>query len=457
MLLQKIARNHPEDTVSDIIWYICKQDQNFTRKLISPFISSSHLNEFTIIDIVRNYIISDGYIPDLTFLLSHKETNKIIYIIIETKITATQNIHQRKNRTKKQYSIYKKYLNDKNKGIGKKYKITDKCVLLCPSYYDIEGEEDNVVELRFPSLLETLKDSTTPIKKELIKYIEEEFEGTYTDLNENLEILNHKIEFKNAQKHILALRHTMVNEEEISKSGLWQSTSECYCYFSIGLRTSYTPKKENKSWKHRSWLSYEFYLEEDIYSPLKLSFLKKLVKKDIIHVAKYQNKNKFYCDLLTESKINPNFIEIFDWLQCSQELKENIIQFTEYYKQPRKQSYLVKFNKFLSSLLNYFDRFTDEIAATYSYTAFEHSLNNSKIVLRLTIKTRSSGKHHISIIAEPTCFEVNDLLRLEVFEDSEQVSKEGLIVAKKNGFQVKYNLDSLKEKIDSTFRELYES
>ena len=96
MLLQKIARNHPEDTVSDIIWYICKNDPSFAKNLISPFISS--LNEFTIIDIVRNYIISDGYMPDLTFLLSHKETNKIIYIIIETKITATQNIHQKKNR-----------------------------------------------------------------------------------------------------------------------------------------------------------------------------------------------------------------------------------------------------------------------------------------------------------------------------------------------------------------------
>ncbi len=39
--------------------------------------------------------------PDLTFLLGHKKTNKIIYILIETKITATQNIHERKNRTKK--------------------------------------------------------------------------------------------------------------------------------------------------------------------------------------------------------------------------------------------------------------------------------------------------------------------------------------------------------------------
>lgn len=457
MLLQKIARNHPEDTVSDIIWYICKKDPSFAENLISPFIS--YLNEFTIIDIVRNYIISDGYIPDLTFLLSHKETNKIIYIIIETKITASQNIHERKSRTKKQYSIYKKYLNEKNKkaNLGKKYTITDKCILLCPSYYNLEGEEDNVIELRFPSLLNLLKNSTTPIKKELIKYIEEEFEGTYTELNENLEILNHKIEFKNAQKHILALRHTMLNEEEISKSGLWQSTSECYCYFSVGLRTSYTPRKEKKSWKHRSWLSYEFYIEDDIYSPLKLSFLKKLVKKDIIHVAKYQNKNKFYCDLLTESKINPNFIEIFDWLQCSEELKEIIIQFTEYYKQSNKQSYLVKFNKFLSSILSYLDRFTNKISSSYPHTVFEHSLNNSEILLCLTIKTRSNGKHHISIIAEPTSFDVSKLLRMEVFEDSEQVSTSELISARKNGFQVKYDLNALKEKIDSTFREFYES
>ena len=457
MLLQKIARNHPEDTVSDIIWYICKQDQDFARKLISPFISCSYINEFTIIDVVRNYIISDGYIPDLTFLLGHKKSNKIIYIIIETKITATQNIYHRKNRIKKQYSIYRKYLNDKNKGIAKKYKIADKCVLLCPSYYDIEGEEDNVIALRFPSLLTILRESTTPIKNELIKYIEEEFEGTYSDLNNNLEILNHKIEFKNAQKHILSLRHSMLNEEEASKSGLWQATSECYCYFSVGLRTYYTPLKEKKSWKHRSWLSYEFYLEEDIYSPLKLSFPKKLVKKNIIHVAKYQNKNRFYCDLLTESKMNPDFIKIFDWIQCSQELKDNVSQFTEYYKQPSKQSYLVEFNKFLSALINYFDRFTDEIAATYSYTAFEHSLNNSEIILCLTIKKRSNGKHHISIIAEPTCFKVDNLLRMEAFKNSELVYKEGLIVARCKGFKVKYNFCDLKEKIDATFRKLYES
>ncbi len=56
---------------------------------------------------------------------------------------------------KKQYSIYKEYLNRKNKkaDLAQKYKITDKCILLCPSYYDLQEEEDNVIELRFPALL----------------------------------------------------------------------------------------------------------------------------------------------------------------------------------------------------------------------------------------------------------------------------------------------------------------
>ena len=159
MLLQKIARNHAEDTLSDVIWCICKQDAGFAEQLISKFILFS--DDFSVIDIVRNYIITDGYIPDLTFLLRHNKTNKIIYLIIETKITASQNIYSNKHRTKKQYAVYTNYLNKKNTiaGLAKKYKIPTKCILLSPSYYEKHTDEDNVIDFRFPALLEILKNS----------------------------------------------------------------------------------------------------------------------------------------------------------------------------------------------------------------------------------------------------------------------------------------------------------
>jgi hypothetical protein len=182
-----------------------------------------------------------------------------------------------------------------------------------------------------------------------------------------------------------------------------------------------------------------------------------LIKNNIIHLAKYNNKNQFYCDLLTESKINDNFIKLFNSIHCSDELKENIKNFTEYYKQPRKQSYLVEFNKFFSAILNFFDRFVDEICNEYEYTYFDHSLNGDKILLCAKIKNRANGKHYITIIAEPTSFTVNKILRMEFFKNSKLVGTTELIVENKTGFSVKYDFSKLKEEIKRNFNKLYQS
>jgi hypothetical protein len=459
MLLQNIVRNHPEDTVSDILWYICKKDYIFSRELLSRFIYQ--LDDFSIIDVIRNYIIYDGVTPDLTILLQHKKTNELIYIIIETDITVKDNNNNTiYKKTSNQYGTYTNYLNNKNKStqLHKEYNLPDKCILLCPSYFDNKYEDGNVKQFKFSELLALLVDSdnsdTEEIRNELIKYIEK-FEGTYSHLNKNLGILEYKTELKSAQKHLLALRDTMLKEKEISKSGLWQTNSECYCYFGIGLKSNYTPKNEGKSLKYRSWLSYDFFSEEDIFSPLKLNFPNKLIRKNLIHVAKHQNKYKFYCDLLIESKLNNKFIDIFNLTNCSEKLKTNILNFTNYYNQENKHAYLIKFNEFLRSIVNFIDIFDDEISNEYNYTYFEHSLSKKEILLCLKIKTRVNGKHHISIIAEPTSFDINQILRMEIFKDAELIDTIELISETNKGYEVKYDLNALKQKIHATFNKLY--
>ncbi|MCF8055027.1 MAG: hypothetical protein K9K37_00115 [Desulfocapsa sp.] len=455
MLLHKMARNHLEDTVSDILWYICKKDSLFAKKLLSQFTDPT--SDFTVIDITRNYMIYDGFMPDLTFLLHHNKTNKINYIVMETRITTKQNIHIRKKRTTKQYGIFTNYLNRQNKltNIQQAYNIPDKCILLCPSYYDNQ-EEGHVKEFRFPKLLTLLKNSkesaTEEIRNELIKYIEEEFETTHTHLNNNLDILANKKELKCAQDHIISLREAMLTEQDVSKSGLWQKDCEWYCYFGIGLKVNYKSKNEENP-----WLSYDFSSEEDIFSPLKLSFPNNIIKKGVVHFPKYLNKDKFYCDLLIESKINTKFEDIFNLLACDDILKTNIINFTKHYNQPDKQRYLIKYNEFLNAILNYMDRFDDEVSKEYRYTHFEHSLDKKEILLRLNIEARVNGKYHISVVAEPTSSDINKILRMELFKHNELIDTRGLISETETGYEVPYELNSLKEKIRNTFKKLYKS
>lgn len=417
MLLRKLARNHAEDTLSDVVWCLCKQDSDFAKKLISEFILFS--DDFSVVDIVRNYVITNGCMPDLTFLLRHKKTNQIVYLIIETKITASQNIYSTKSRTKRQYAVYTNYLKKKNKKIklDEKYNFPEKCILLSPSYYEKHSVEDNVIDFRFPALLKLLKKSanleTKGVCKELIKYLEEEFEGTRSKLKENLGILNHKIELRSAQKHILSLRDAMLEENQASKSGLWQNNSFGY-HFSSGLKNKYSSKTNGRSWSSRSWLSYNFYYEDDIKSPLKLIFPNKLIKKNLIKTPQYHNKHQFTCDVLTESKINNKFINIFKSIHCSDKLIESISAFTNYYKDEKKQTYLVKYNELLNSIINFIEMLIPKIE--YYHIEFRHNLKKPELLLRLKIVDDKRTKFHLKLVAEPTCFNINDILRIEVFE-----------------------------------------
>ena len=457
MLLQKIARSHPEDSVSDIIWYICKKDTLFAKKFIAQFLPPE--SDFTVLDIARNHMVHDGFMPDLTFLLHHRKSNTINYIVMETRIAAKQNIHERKKRTTKQYGTFTNYLNRQGgeTSIPQAYSPPEKCILLCPSYYDNQ-EEEHVRVFRFPRLLALLKSSTNSetadIREELIKYIEEEFEATHIHLNKNLKILENRVEMQNAQKHTLALREAMLNEEGVSKSGLWLPDCEWYCYFGIGLRVKYKSKNEENP-----WLSYDFSSEEDIFSPLKLSFPNNFLKKGLIHFPKHLSEEKFYCDVLIESKINQQFEDIFNLLSCGDGLKTAILDFTNYYNysQPNKQPYLVKYNEFLNAILNYMDRFDDEVSKEYRYTHFEHSLNKKEILLRLNIEARVNGKYHISVVAEPTAFDTDKILRMELFKNNELIDTRGLIVQTDTGYEMPYELNSLKIKIRNTFKKLYKS
>lgn len=451
MLLSKIARNHAEDTISDVIWCICKQDIEFAEELISNYIN--FISDFTIIDIVRNLIITDGYMPDLTFLLRHKKTKGIVYIIIETKITASQNIYNVKYKPKKQFEVYTRYLIKQNSKVklAKKYNIPQKCILLSPSYYEKHSSNDNIIHFRFPQLVKLLYGSnnkeTDGIRNELITFIKEDYEGTYSRLQENLEILGHKNELKYAQNQILLIREAML-DEYVSKTGLWQNNSFAY-YFGVGLKNKYQTNKNDLS-----WLSYDIYSEDEVSSPIRLNFPKRFIKKKILNAPQYLNKYKFQCDILNECIIDENFINIFKHIHCSSNLKDKIFQFALYYSNEKKKSYLKKYNKFFHALISFVEKFDNEISEEY-HTFFRHSLNGNDLLLRLKIKKNIDGKFNINIIAEPTCFDAVNILRIEVFNRKKLLSTQPLLALTATGYKLKFNVKSLAILISETFENLY--
>jgi hypothetical protein len=449
MLIKKIARNHPEDTLSDIIWCLCKQDNNFAKTILSKFVS--FIEDFDIIDIVRNYVLKDGYMPDLTFLLRHKKKNKIIYIIIETKIEASQNIYSNKKRTKKQYDLYTKYQNNKNltAGLAQKYKIPSKCILLCPSWYEKYDENDPVIDFRFPILLKMLKNSenkeTSGIRNELIKYIKEEFEGINTDIGNSLEILKHKNELGKIQNQIRTIRDVMLNQKEIIKSGLWKKNSYGY-YFEIGMKNKYSTSKKNAN--IRSWLTYSFYYDDDISSPLKLYFPKKMISKGIIQVPQYQNKNQFSCDILTECQINKEFFKIFDHIHCDKNIPQTIMDFVEYYTIQSKHQYLVQYNQMLNAILVFNDKFYYKMEYDYHVT-YHHNFSSSALQFNFKLKKFKNSIRYLDLIIEPTNKNILDILRIEIFEKNEKLETISLFENFENGYTVKYDLDELKKIVDS--------
>jgi hypothetical protein len=333
-----------------------------------------------------------------------------------------------------------------------KYNIPGKCILLCPTDYNKEYEEESVILFTFKELLVLLKNSKNPdtegIRKELIKFIEEEYEGTFTNLNKHLAILNHSKELRTIQSHILLLRKAML-EEYKSKSGLWKKDSFAY-YFGVGLKNKRLSDKNNLS-----WLSYDFYYEDEVKSPLKIEFPKKFINKKIFGAPSYRNKNKYQTDLINEFTIDKSCISFFDHTKCGNNLPKAVNDFAEYYCQESKKQYLKKYNKLLHSGIKFIEKIDIEVSDKYQ-TIFYHNLKEERIIIRLKIKKRIDGIYSINLVFEPTSDIIENILRIETCEKDTPISKPLTIILNKNEvFRLKYNLTPLVNLMSQKIENLY--
>ena len=241
----------------------------------------------------------------------------------------------------------------------------------------------------------------------------------------------------------------MITEQNKKRSGLWQKNSFSY-YFSIGLQNKYQKKK-----KDYTWLSYDFYYEDHFTSPLRLYFPNRFLDRGIISFPKYNNKNEFYCDILTEIINNKKWLTIFQYIHCSNSLTDAIANFANYYTNGQKLHYLKQFNILLNSLIIFIGRFDNQIQYDY-YTEYIHSCSKDDIILKLKIIQDKRRNQYISLVAEPTCSDIPKILKFELFEKQNKLASTiPLFEKNKSGFRLKYNFDRLQILLSESFEKLY--
>ena len=163
-IIEKLARNHPEDSVSDVLCMIFNEDKSLAKK----FLQDRHkIKGFEILSVIRNYSLQTGKKPDITFIVRKKRGKSINFFHVETKITATEN-------RRGKYQQYKHYTNHMNKHNSHGWK-GKKCILLCPSY-ECGHDEEYADRYNFSALIKFIDGCNTHISKMLIHYIENNIE-----------------------------------------------------------------------------------------------------------------------------------------------------------------------------------------------------------------------------------------------------------------------------------------
>ena len=183
-------------------------------------------------------------------------------------------------------------------------------------------------------------------------------------------------------------------------------------------------------------------------SPLRIEFPKNRINKFGFEASSYLNNKKFKTDLLNEYTINEDSISFLKFTKCGSNLEETISDFLRYYSKNSKKQYLQNFNQFMHSGIKFIEKIDIELANKYP-TFFNHNLKECNILLKLEIKKRENGKFNVSLIFEPTKLDIEAILRLEIYENNDLISKPLPLITKKNEiFSLKYNFSELVKLIE---------
>ena len=400
-ILKKLARNHPEDTVSDVLQVIFKEHVDVTAGFLKNFIPD--INKYTIIDVARNFIVNGRYRPDLTIILRRGVRGQLNFFHIETKITARENKYGQGIRSQcNQYSRHMEKANIKS--------LRNNCVLLCPSYYFLD--EDYLSRFDFRKLLNLLQDGhSNGLAKELIKFIEEEYEGLSWKLQENCQILEHPIKFKYFQKMVKDIKDLMAqihaDNDKVSKSGLWTKTSFAH-YFQISVKIKGTWEKK----KVKGYLTYEFYNKYDCKTPLKFYFPAQILDKFNITLFHHSYRETYCCDLLDDI----SGIEALGALgfKDSDLYIKKLIELANTANSGGNRGYIEFGNRFLSSSLIFIEAFDAKVAEKYGYyTEFRHQCSKQNLKMRLRIKRQAKNNKHIDLVFDPLNPDIDQIFMWE--------------------------------------------
>ena len=416
MILRKLARNHPEDTISDVLWAIFKEkDNGFDIHFAKQFINN--INDYTIVDIVRHYPIPGRYKPDITFILRKGIRGKLNFLHIETKLGSRENKYGKGKRN--QFLKYTDHMKRSNI-----LSLQRNSILLCPFYnetYNLEHIE-RYDFTKLINLMENYFSRRNELSIMLIEYLKEEIEGTHWQLKNNYMVEQHPQKFKfyqNMLREIRSILNDIHNNNDTNKHGIWTKNSIQY-YFGIGMNKKWA-KKERKG-----YLEYLYYYNDECYSPLVLTFPSELMEKYPVKSPRYVSNNRYCCNLLDDPSLNMlNGFAIKDNQKIR--FKKRLESFIEKANDKSNRKYIDMGNKFLNASIAFVDNFSIKISELYE-TEYRNKLYGDKVkfITRIFIK-EDDKKIYLDLVIEPTNPDQNQLLRWESncqFKGFKKISKE---------------------------------
>ncbi len=398
-IIEKLARNHPEDSVSDVLCMIFNEDKSLAKK----FLQDRHkIKGFEILSVIRNYSLQTGKKPDITFIVRKKRGKSINFFHVETKITATEN-------RRGKYQQYKHYTNHMNKHNSHGWK-GKKCILLCPSY-ECGHDEEYADRYNFSALIKFIDGCNTHISKMLIHYIENNIE-----YSENKIIKFAKDKLKPEEWEIYAnliskIREIMVDIREnrnprvkITTGGLWKKASSCFTW-SVGFRRKGGKKNNN------GFLSYDFYTEEECKSPLRIYYKQDILKNYTVNCPHYNVEKEYYSNVFDD----PNSLRILNAYSLGTDnpnIGKRLLGFVNKASRKKTLDIVYKGNVYFRSIIMYIDLIDDKLDSKKWKTTFSNECSQRDIIYRLQIEKRKCGKH-LSIVFEPTNLNQEYVLRWE--------------------------------------------
>jgi len=411
-ILKKLARNHPEDTISDVLVHLFSEHRPLALFFLKKTNYIKDDEDYRILSVARNFTISGKYKPDITFLVRKGEKGNVNHIFCETKITANENRYI--NKYKRQYAIY---TTEMKKNITT---LQKKCILLCPSWYDYE-EIDNVSVFTFLQLLELLESyfehTNDEIARLLVDYIRESFEGYSSDLAKHRKLIDGSDEsiaiLLLYRSKLIDVRKTMLALCDKAKKphygGLWKRNNKRLDFhFQIGLDLK--GKNDDKL-----WIAYSFYDREEWCSPIKAYYPTKMIERHKLQYPNFVKAKEYYSNLIDDRSALSIFDDVAYMSTPQKKAAENRYAFNRLLDEMSHENVrtvVASGNSFLSACCQYMERLENMMASTH-YVRYEHILDDDQFILLQYYYKRTNSQKWMSFIVDITAKDINQILRIE--------------------------------------------